>query len=97
MTTKEEGGIVHRIDAQTRPVPFEHVAFAGRQIFNRANRAPRILGPDTLAAEMQPKIVGSARQRNRARHRIISSDGLLDEPDNTTIIDLKKSQLRGLQ
>jgi len=61
-TAKEQCGISHGIDPQVDTAPFERMAFAGNQIFDRRDRA-------ALAAGVDPDIAADWRQLNELRRQ----------------------------
>src|SRR5215211_8760407 len=98
IATEQESGVLRLIDAQADAPPFEQMAFAGHQVFNRSDAAARIRRADLEIAEMEPELARAmAGDRHRRRHRIVARDRLLDEADDLLVVHLHEAEIARLQ
>src|SRR5215471_1013084 len=98
LTAEQEGGVALRVDAQAHAAPFERVALAGYQVFDRLDSVPRPGWTDIDVAKMEPELARPVLgQRHRHRHRILAIDRLLHVANDSSIVDLGEAKPARLQ
>src|SRR5579871_2839348 len=97
-TTKQQGGIPRRIDAQADAAPFEREALAADKIFNSLDARARTAPADLDVAEVEPELVRCRHiEGDRSGDGVRPVDRFLDETDHLGVIDRRKPQVGSLQ
>src|SRR3569833_2277052 len=95
-TAEQQRRVALRIDTNPNPAPFESIAFAGNQVFDRHHIA-KVGGRTGLYnAQRKPEFERVARERNRRDHAVGPVNRFLCVTDDVAVINREKSELAGL-
>src|SRR5215217_8027461 len=92
ITTHKNCGVLLRIEAQAQTSPFDHPSLTGAEVFHISDALARTGRPNVDIPEMEPEFA-----RAFSCQGIVAIDRFLHVTYHFGVIDLRKTQIAGLQ